>query len=145
MAERKPQTYANHTRFDPPFHYFLLPVLLVTLIASIVHLVRHPHFWSGWEVVLAIALIVIAVKSRTSALKVQDRLIRLEERLRLAMLLPESLRSRIFELDEPQLVALRFASDSELPALVERTLSQKLTRKQIKQAIQSWRPDHFRV
>lgn len=145
MSERKPQTYANHTRFDPLFHYFLAPVLLITLIATVVHLVRHPHFGSAWHVVLAFALIVLAVKARTYALKVQDRVIRLEERLRLATLLQEPLRSRIGELQERQLVALRFASDAEVPALVERTLKENLTQKQIKQAIQVWRPDYFRV
>jgi hypothetical protein len=145
MPERKPQTYANHTRFDPWFHYFLAPVLLITVILSIIHLVRHPHVHSAWLVVLAVALLLLAGKARSYALKVQDRIIRLEERLRMATLLPEPLRSRIAELTEQQLIGLRFASDAELPALVERTLNEKLTRKQIKQAIQNWRPDYFRV
>ena len=75
----------------------------------------------------------------------QYRFIRLEERLRLTQLLSEPLRSRIPELTEDQLVGLRFASDAEVPKLVERALSEKLTRGDIKQAIQSWRPDHWRV
>ncbi|MHB1936300.1 MAG: DUF6526 family protein [Acidobacteriaceae bacterium] len=145
MSTRKPQTYANHVRFDPWFHYFLAPVLLITFIGSVVHLVRHPYFSSAWHVVLAFALVVLAVKARTYALKAQDRVIRLEERMRLATLLPEPLRARIGELQERQLVALRFASDAEVPALVERTLKENLTQKQIKQAIQVWRPDYFRV
>ena len=145
MAERKTQTYANHSRIDPPVHYFVFPVLLITLILTIVHLVRHPHFWSAWVVVLTLAIVVMAMKSRLYALKVQDRAIRLEERMRLAILLPEPLRARIGELDEKQLIGLRFASDAELPALVERTLNEKLSQKQIKQAIQNWRPDYFRV
>jgi hypothetical protein len=145
MPERKPQTYANHARFDPLFHYFLAPVLLITVILSIIHLVRHPHVHSAWLVVLSLALLVLATKVRMYALKVQDRVIRLEERLRLTSLLPEPLRWRIGELDVRQLVALRFASDAEVPALVERTLNEKLTQKQIKQAIQTWRPDYFRV
>lgn len=145
MSEKRPQTYANHTRFDPAFHYFLVPVLLITLIGSIVHLVRHPHLASAWHVILVAALIMIAGKARAYALKAQDRIIRLEERLRLARLLPEPLRSRIGEIQERQLIALRFASDEELPALVERTLQEKLAPKQIKQAIQNWRPDYFRV
>jgi hypothetical protein len=145
MPERKPQTYANHTRRDPAFHFFIIPVLLITLIASIVHLVRHPHLGSAWHVVLAITLLLIAFKARAYAVKAQDRLIRLEERLRMATLLLEPLRSRIGELTEQQLIGLRFASDAELPGLVERTLNKKLTRKQIKQAIQNWRPDYFRV
>lgn len=145
MAERKIQTYANHTRFDPPVHFFVFPVLLITLILTIVHLVRHPHFWSAWFVVLAFAIFLMAGKSRAYALKAQDRVIRLEERMRLAILLPEPLRARIAELDEKQLIGLRFASDAELPSMVERTLNEKLSQKQIKQAIQNWRPDYFRV
>jgi hypothetical protein len=145
MSETKPQTYANHARFDPWFHFFLAPVFLIALIASIVHLVRHPHLGSVWHVVLAFALFILLFKLRTYSLKVQDRVIRLEERLRLAALLPEPLRSRINELDVRQLIALRFASDAEVSTLVERTLKENLTQKQIKQAIQVWRPDYFRV
>ncbi|MGB6110349.1 MAG: DUF6526 family protein [Acidobacteriaceae bacterium] len=145
MSETKPQTYANHARFDPLFHFILAPIALLLVIASIVHLVRHPHLWGLVHVVLAFALLILLFKVRTYSLRVQDRVIRLEERLRLAALLPEPLRSRINELDVRQLVALRFASDDEIPALVERTLNEKLAPKQIKQAIQNWRPDNFRV
>ncbi|MGA9959871.1 MAG: DUF6526 family protein [Acidobacteriaceae bacterium] len=145
MSETKPQTYANHARFDPLFHFFLAPIALLLVIASIVHLVRHPHLLGLVHVVLAVALLILLFKVRTYSLRVQDRVIRLEERLRLAALLPEPLRSRINELDVRQLVALRFASDDEIPALVERTLNEKLAPKQIKQAIQNWRPDNFRV
>ncbi|MHB2007049.1 MAG: DUF6526 family protein [Acidobacteriaceae bacterium] len=145
MSKTKPQTYANHARFDPWYHFFLAPIALILVIASIVHLVRHPHLGSVWHVVLAFALFVLLFKVRTYSLKVQDRVIRLEERLRLAALLPEPLRSRINELDVRQLIALRFASDAEVSTLVERTLKENLTQKQIKQAIQVWRPDYFRV
>jgi hypothetical protein len=145
MSQTKPQTYANHARFDPWFHFFLAPIALIILIASIVHLVRHPHAWGVVHVVLAFALFMLVFKVRSYPLKVQDRVIRLEERLRLAALLPEPLRSRIADLDVRQLIALRFASDAEIPGLVERTLNEKLTQKQIKQAIQNWRPDNFRV
>jgi hypothetical protein len=145
VSQKKPQNYANHARFDPAFHYFVLPVFFITLIATIVHLVRHPHLGSAWAVVLALALIVLGVRARMFALKVQDRVIRLEERLRLATLLPETSRARIGELREPQLIALRFAPDAELPVLVERTLNENLTQKQIKQAIQNWHPDYLRV
>jgi hypothetical protein len=145
MSEPKLQTYANHARLDPWYHFFLAPIALIIFIASIVHLVRHPHLWSAVHVIVAFAFVVLVVKLRTYPLKVQDRVIRLEERLRLAMLLPEPLRPRIYELEIPQLIALRFASDAELPALVQRALDEKLAPKQIKQAIQNWRADNFRV
>ena len=152
MAEKKPQTFANHTRFDPWFHFFLLPVFGLLLILSIIHFIAHitegglrDQFHAVLLIVLALAFLVAVFKIRLYSLKVQDRVIRLEERLRLASLLPEPLRSRIPELTEGQLVALRFASDAELPKLVERALSEKLSPADIKKAIQSWRPDYWRV
>jgi hypothetical protein len=95
--------------------------------------------------VVAVALAVVIVKLRNYPLRVQDRVIRLEERLRLASLLPEPLRSRIPELTEGQLVALRFASDAEVAKLAERALSEKLSPADIKKSIQTWRPDYWRV
>ena len=85
------------------------------------------------------------MKARLYATKLQDRIIRMEERQRLYGLLPETLRTRIGELSEGQLVGLRFASDAELPGLVEETLAKKLSRAQIKKSIKVWRPDYFRV
>jgi len=152
MAEKKPQTYANHTRFDPLFHFFVLPVFGFALIASLVHFFRHFGERSPWGnvhalllVVLAAAVLAAAFKIRLYSIKVQDRVIRLEERLRLTTLLQEPLRSRIPELTEDQLCGLRFASDAEIPKLVERTLKENLSRADIKKAIQTWRPDYWRV
>ena len=145
MAEKKPQTYANHTRWDPPFHFFALPVFLLLALAGVVHFIWHPGLHIGIMFVVAAALATAVVKSRLSALRVQDRVIRLEEQLRLASLLPEPLRSRIPELTPSQLVGLRFASDAELPGLVQRALSEKLSQADIKKSIQNWRPDYFRV
>ena len=139
------QNFSNHTRFDPPFHFFILPVFAITLIATIVHLVRRPGLHSAWLVVFMVAAIAAIFKIRLYALKVQDRVIRLEERLRLATLLDPALRPRIPEFAESQLVALRFASDAELPALAARALNEKLDRAEIKKAIQHWRPDYWRV
>jgi hypothetical protein len=145
MANTTPQSYAKHTRFDPLFHFFLAPLTIAAIILSVNLLVRHPRMSSILWVLLAVGLFLTAFKARSYAIKVQDRVIRLEERLRLAMLLPEADRARIGELTESQLIGLRFASDAELPALAMRALNEGLTRKQIKSSIQSWRPDYFRV
>ncbi|MBZ5613108.1 MAG: DUF6526 family protein [Acidobacteriia bacterium] len=145
MADRSPQNFSNHTRFDPPFHFFILPVFAISLIVTIVHLIRRPGLHSAWLVVFMIAAITAIFKIRLYALKVQDRVIRLEERLRLATLLDPSLRPRIPEFTESQLIGLRFASDAELPALAARTLNEKLARDDIKKSIQHWRPDDWRV
>jgi len=145
MANTTPQSYANHTRLDPGFHFVLVPLVFVAFILSIISLVRHPGLDSILWMLLAVALFLTAGKARSYALKAQDRVIRLEERLRLSMLLPEAARPRIAELTEPQLIALRFASDAELPALAMRALNEGLTSKQIKTSIQSWRADTFRV
>jgi hypothetical protein len=152
MAEKKPQTLANHTRWDPPFHFFLLPVLALGLILTLIHFFAHithgdirDHIHAFLLIVLAVAFIIWLTKTRLYALRVQDRVIRLEERLRLTQLLSEPMRARIPELTEEQLVGLRFASDAELPKLAERALNEKLSRDDIKKAIQTWRPDYWRV
>ena len=151
MAE-KPQTFANHTRFDPLFHFFFIPIFGMGVIMSLIHFFYHlresdlrGNFHSFLIFVLAIALLVLVFKTRLYALKVQDRVIRLEERLRLMHLLQEPLRSRIPELTEGQLIGLRFASDAEVPALVERALKETLSRSDIKKSIKMWRPDYWRV
>ena len=147
-----PQSYAHHTRWDPLFHFFLLPVFGLGVLMSLVHFFAHfahsdfrDNFHASMLILLAVALLTAVFKIRLYALKVQDRVIRLEERLRLAQLLSEPLRSRIPELTVDQLVGLRFASDAEIPKLVERALNEKLKRSQIKEAIQTWRPDNWRV
>lgn len=145
MAEKKPQNFANHTRLDPAFHFFLLPVAFITFALTIYMLVRDFNWYSGWRVIMGLAGLVGVLTIRLYALKVQDRVIRLEERLRLASVLPESMKARIDELTEDQFIGLRFASDSELPVLVEKTLANGWSRKEIKQAVNAWRPDYFRV
>jgi cellulose synthase/poly-beta-1,6-N-acetylglucosamine synthase-like glycosyltransferase len=152
MADNAPQTFANHTRWDPLFHFFLIPVFVVGLIMTLIHFFYHfresdmrDNVHSFLMIVLAVALLTLVFKVRLYALKVQDRVIRLEERVRLMQLLSEPLRSRIPELTEGQLCGLRFASDGEIPKLVERALTEKVSRKDIKQAIQNWRPDYWRV
>lgn len=140
-----PQDFAHHTRWDPAFHFFIIPVFVISLIMTIVHLVRRPGLHSAWVVVVMIAVLAAAFKIRLYSLKVQDRVIRLEERLRLATLIDPALRSRIPELTKSQLVALRFASDAELPGLATRALNENLPAGEIKKSIQNWRPDNFRV
>src|SRR5579863_587595 len=151
MAE-SPQSYAHHTRWDPLYHFFALPILGLGLLMALVHFFAHitegdfhDHFHAFLLILLAAALLTGFVKSRLATVKVQDRVIRLEERLRLATLLSEPLKSRIPELTEGQLIALRFASDAEIPKLVERALKEKLSRDDIKKAIQNWRPDNWRA
>ena len=152
MAETKRQTFANHTRWDPPFHFFVLPVFVLGLIFTLIHFFAHitegdfrDHFHAFLLILLALALLVLALKERLYWIKVQDRVIRLEEQLRLMRLLPEPLRARIPELTEGQLCGLRFASDAELPKLAERAMNEKLPRAEIKKSIQTWRPDYWRV
>ena len=152
MAEKTPQTFANHTRFDPPFHFFIVPVMALGVVFAFIHFFAHlshadfrDNFHAILLILLSLALLTWVFKTRLYSLRVQDRVIRLEERLRLVQLLPEPSRARIPELTEGQLIALRFASDAEVPALTQRALNEKLSRKQIKQAIQNWRPDYWRV
>lgn len=147
MSE-KPQNYANHARTDPWFHFFIAPVLLIFVGTRLYLLFRqYPHHLHENLALLLLffVLLCLAVRVRIYSLKVQDRVIRLEERIRLSALLPEALRARIPELTVRQLVALRFACDNEIPALVQRTLTDNLDPKTIKQSIQNWRPDHWRV
>ena len=139
------QTLANHAKFDPSFHFFLLPVLAINIIVIGIQLFRHPGVLGTWLLVISLALLVMAGRVRSYATHLQDRIIRLEERLRLLSVLQEPLRSRIGELADTQLIGLRFASDAELPGLVQRALDEKLSRSDIKKAVTEWRPDYSRV
>ena len=145
MPQIKQQDYANHVKWDPLFHFILQPLFLINLVIAVVQLVRQPGLSTGWNVVLAVGLILLALKARLYALRVQDRVIRLEERLRLSALMPEASRSRVEELTIGQLIGLRFASDAEAPALVEQALSTGMKGREIKKSIRVWRPDYFRV
>lgn len=143
--ERRPQTYANHVKWDPPFHFFLVPVAVAQVIVALVHLFRFPSVGSGWLLVLSVAFLMTIGRMRAYGTGVQDRVIRLEERLRLSQVLQEPLSSRIGELSDKQLVGLRFASDGELPALMQRALDEKLSPADIKKSVTSWRPDYSRI
>src|ERR1700746_3430552 len=140
-----PQNLKNHARLDLPFHVFVLPMLLLNLIFSIYVTIHHwPEHWALhlWWIAMSVVFWVMAIRSRDRALLVQDRVIRLEERLRLHALLPAEERAHINELSINELIALRFASDEELPALVRKTLTQNLEPKAIKESIVNWRGDY---
>jgi len=145
MAEPT-QTYANHGRYIPVYHFFAVPVLLVNVFVMAIQFVRDPRFLTGWAVVVAIALFLGMLYLRFMPVKAQDRIIRLEERTRLDRILPSDLRGRVSELTPSQLIAIRFAPDDEVPELTRRALNGELkTQKDIKRAIRNWRADHLRV
>jgi Family of unknown function (DUF6526) len=144
MAET--QNYQNHVRWYPLVHFFLTPIFLFNIIWQAVRLYQEPNWDRAESLLLAIAFIGLQVAARLQALKAQDRVIRLEERLRYREILPADLATQTENLKIGQILALRFASDEELPELVRKTLSGELkTNKEIKQAIKNWRGDYLRV
>ena len=145
MSDSAPQSFKNHARFDPPYHFVLTTVLAVNLFIVCCYAYRHLSWFTEWMVVLSIAVFIPFAKLRSYPLKIQDRVIRLEERLRLTALLSPADRVHIDELSIQQLIALRFASDAELPTLVHKTLTERLEPKAIKQHITNWRADYDRV
>jgi len=145
MADQT-QSYKNHARFLPPYHFFVMPVLLVNFLNTGRHLFQQMTLHNAWEVVFALGLLALGLFSRVQALTVQDRVIRLEERLRLRQLLPADLHPHIDTLTHRQLVALRFASDQELADLVREVIAGQLaTPKDIKLRVRNWRPDFLRA
>ena len=144
MAETT-QDYKSHRRWDPWYHFFAAPVLAVAFFVQLWHAIKAPSGWTIWATFVAAALVVIAWKVRSFALRTQDRIIRLEERQRLASVLEGPLRGRIGSLTEDQLIGLRFASDGELAGLVQAALDENLSGEAIKKRIQTWRPDFFRI
>ena len=140
------QNYANHRRFFPLFHFFAYPIVGINIIVALTELIEHPTLHDGWYLVFSIGVAAGFLASRASTLTVQDRLIGLEMRLRLAAVLPPELRVRIPELRLRHLVGLRFASDAELTPLVERCLAGELrTADQVKREIKEWRADFVRA
>ena len=140
------QTYQNHTRFYPPYHFFVIPVLLIHVVNEGRHVFADPNRSTAFALLLALALVMLALTARSMALKVQDRVIRLEMNARLRELLPAELTARIGELKPSHLVALRFAGDRELPELVREVLAGKLTtQKAIKLQIKDWKGDYLRA
>ncbi len=139
------QTYSTHTRFDPAYHFFLVPIVFLNLMRAGYALWKLPAAAQVLDLIFAFAFVIGLLKLRLYPLRVQDRLIRLEETLRLTPLLPAELAARLPSVTPGQFVALRFASDAEAPALVRRALDENLAPADIKKAISNWRPDEFRV
>jgi hypothetical protein len=140
------QTFKTHARFLPPFHFFVIPVLLLNFLNSARHIWLVPSRSTVFAAIVAAALLTLGFLSRIMALTVQDRIIRLEMRLRLREILPPDLRSHINELTRQQLVALRFACDAELPDLVREVVAGKLTtQKGIKERVREWQADYLRA
>src|SRR4029079_6692129 len=141
---RQTQTYKTHTRLLPPFHFFVLPVLFANVLITIRSIFRAPSIDTVWTAVVSAALLLLALLARNMALTAQNRIIRLEMRHRLRDVLPSDLQQRIGELTPQQLIALRFASDAELPALVRDVLAGSLaTQKAIKERVKNWQEDHL--
>ncbi|MEW5982080.1 MAG: DUF6526 family protein [Acidobacteriota bacterium] len=145
MADRAPQSYANHARLVPAYHFVAFPLFAINLLYWVYVTVTRFSWGNLIGLGTATALVILFFVARVMALTVQDRVIRLEERLRMRELLPADLNSRINDFTVEQLVGLRFAGDEELPALARRVLDEKLTdRKVIKQLVRNWRADHQR-
>ena len=145
-ASESGQTYSNHARFFPLFHFFAAPVLIANLVYALWQIVRAPSLSTVWGAVVAAALVAGLTAARLMALTVQDRVIRMEMRLRLREALPADLQARVPELTRRQLVALRFASDAELPDLVRRVLAGSLgNATDIKKAVKHWEGDYLRA
>lgn len=146
MAEKYPQTLENHFRSVPLYHFVVFGVFFVNLIWSIVRVVQNFSYHSAFLVLVAVALILLFYFTRAFALKVQDRVIRLEMNVRLERILPDDLKARADELTPDQLISLRFASNSELPELCRKVLEEKINdRKEIKKLIKDWQGDYLRV
>jgi hypothetical protein len=148
MSKSSPQNLKNHGRIDPQFHFVTFFVLIANLVFAVLHLVHHwkdAPIASGWYLFLSLVVFIPFFKLRMYPLRVQDRVIRLEERLRLQALAPAPWHSQIYRLTEDQLIGLRFAADDEVVELAKQALEHNLTRKEIKERIQNWRPDDFRI
>jgi hypothetical protein len=148
MSNSAEQNLKNHGRLDPPVHFVLFAIVAANLIFAIFHLIRHwadAPIASSWILVLSLAVFIPFFKLRLYSLKVQDRVIRLEERLRLQGLAPAEWHTQIYRLTEDQLIGLRFAGDDEVVELAKHALEQNLNRKQIKERIKNWRADNWRI
>jgi hypothetical protein len=142
----KPQSFESHARYVPQFHFVLGGVLVIHFVWRVVELFKAPSWDAGLNAVMGWAFIQMFLSMRGFPLKVQDRVIRMEELDRLRRLAPADFQDRIGDFTTEQLIGLRFASDAELPALARRVLDEKIeARNSIKGLITSWRPDEMRA
>lgn len=145
-AARRPQNYANHARTDPAYFYFFSLCVLTSTICAVVSVVRTPGLNAVALILLNVGVMGVYLRARSYPLTVQDRVVRLEMRMRLERVLPSELKPRIAELTLGQMIALRFASDAELPELMQKVLDEKITRgADIKKLVRDWQPDFLRV
>jgi hypothetical protein len=145
MSDDDVQNYGNHRRWNAPWHFVVLPLLLVNAGIALIVMIRTPHRGTIWAAVLALALVAGFALLRRMVLTVQNRLVRLEERLRLGRLMPDR-HEEIEGLTLDQLIAIRFASDAEVPHMLDRISRGEITTQdEIKRAVQHWRPDHLRA
>ena len=146
MAKNTVQSFENHTRYVPLYHFVLFGILMINLVWSVVRIIRHPSVEAAVALLIAFGLLILFFYARQFALTMQDRLIRLEMRLRLAKVLPADLAQRIGELTVSQLIGLRFASNEELPELVRKVLAEGISdRTAIKRMVRTWQGDYLRV
>jgi uncharacterized membrane protein YciS (DUF1049 family) len=146
MAQQRPQTFESHVRFLPAYHFVAFPLFFINFCFAVYQTVVNLSVATVVGLMLAVGLVLLFVLSRTMVVTVQDRVIRLEERLRMRALLPADLQPRIDEFTVKQLVALRFASDTELPALARKVVEGKIEdQKAIKTLVASWRADYQRA
>lgn len=141
------QNYKNHGRYIPIWHFITPLIILVILVMSIINLVHtdmHMHDLHMWLPIILIPVVMLILwwYTRVFALMAQDRAIRAEENFRHFILTGKPLDG---QLRMSQIIALRFASDAEMPALAKRALQENLSQKQIKEAIQNWKEDHNRA
>ncbi|HJR36098.1 MAG TPA: DUF6526 family protein [Gemmatimonadales bacterium] len=145
MSDDDVQNYGNHRRWNAPWHFVVLPLLLVNAGIALIVMIRTPHRGTIWAAVVALALVAGFMLLRRMVLTVQNRVVRLEEHLRLTRLMPDR-HEEIEALTLEQLIAIRFASDAEVPHMLDRiTRGEITTQDEIKRAVQHWRPDHLRA
>lgn len=146
MAKNTVQTFENHTRYVPLYHFVLFGILMINLVWSVVRIIRHHSVDAAVALLIAFGLLILFFYARQFALTMQDRLIRLEMQLRLVKVLPADLAQRIGELTVSQLIGLRFASNEELPELVRKVLAEGISdRTAIKRMVRTWQGDYLRV